>query len=723
MTETRSDAALVLVIDDDPSLRTRARFELAAAGLRVCEAATGEEGIRQIERERPDLVILDVQLPDGDGFSICRSIRALPQGHDLSVLMVTASEDLDAVEAAFQSGATDFTTKPINWRLMRHRARFIVRAGQAFARLQGALGDLSRSQQRLSDAQRLAHVGNWELLVESGRMLWSEEAHRILGYSIGDVEPSREALSAAIHPEDASSVEKALADALAGRSGWSVEHRLVAPEDRPRYVLHQGVVDTDPITGELRMLGTLQDVTERRQSDEKIRRLAFYDSLTGLPNRRMLHKRLEKTLAAAGDREVEVAVMFVDIDRFKWVNDSLGHAAGDRLLAEVANRLLDSLRIQDGIYRSGERTGKHTLSRIGGDEFVISLVLKDGAVNASKVARRILDRLARPIALEGREIAVTASIGIALFPSDGSDVDSLMRQADAAMYDAKHLGRNRYQFYTPALGQAAEQALSIQSGLRKALEAGAFAVEYQPQVDVRTGAPLCLEALVRWTMPGRGPVSPAEFIPIAEESGLIQGIGAWVLERACRDCRDWRASGFPNLRVGVNLSPVQLRRPDIVELIRGCLDGAGLAAEALELELTETALLEQTSTVVENLEALRAMGIRLALDDFGTGYASLSYLKRVDFDSLKIDRSFVRDICVDAGDRAIVSAVAAIGRTFGLHVVAEGVEEEAQEALVLREGCDAMQGYLVCRPGPIEDVLELLRRRDTARLGGTGRLG
>jgi diguanylate cyclase (GGDEF)-like protein/PAS domain S-box-containing protein len=709
------ESPLVLVIDDDASLRTRARFELMAAGLRVVEASTGEEGIRRVVEARPDLVILDVQLPGLDGFGTCRAIRALAQGQDISIVMVTASNDLEAVEVAFESGATDFATKPIHWRLMRHRARFIVRAGQTFRRLQGALDGLSRSEQRLSDAQRLAHVGNWEWLEQSGQMLWSEEAFRILGHHPGDLEPSLDALRASVHPDDRPLFEKAMGDAVASRAGWSIEHRLCTPDGRVRFVQHQGAVDVDPTSNEMRVLGTLQDVTERKQTEERIRQLAFYDSLTGLPNRRMLLERLEKTLRYAMDREVEVALMFIDIDRFKWVNDSLGHSVGDQLLTEVAARLVDSLRTEDGVFRRETAVSHRILSRIGGDEFVISVVLKDGVTNAAKVARRVLGRLAEPVVIEGREIAVTASIGIALFPSDGADADVLMRQADAAMYNAKTLGRNRFQFYTPDLGEAAERALSIQTGLRRAVEEDGFDLEYQPQIDVRTGKALTLEALVRWHVRGRGPISPVEFIPIAEESGLIQGLGAWVLRRACRDCREWQQQGFPNLRVGVNLSPLQLRRADIVAQIARCLEETGLAPNALELELTESALLEHTNTVIRNLEQLREMGIRLALDDFGTGYASLSYLKRVTFDSLKIDRSFVRDICVDAGDRAIVSAVAAIGRTFGLHVVAEGVEDEAQEALVRREGCDAMQGYLVSRPAPIANILELLRTRAAAR--------
>ena len=596
-----------------------------------------------------------------------------------------------------------------------------MRAGNAFNRLQNVLEGLSRSEQRLSDAQRLAHVGNWEWLVDSDQMLWSEEACRILGFRRGDIEPSRAALVASIHPEDRAFFGKAFDDALAARTGWNIEHRVCPPDGGVRFVQHQGVVDVEPLSNELRVLGTIQDVTERTQSEEQIRRLAFYDSLTGLPNRRLLRERVEKTLRYAADQNFHVALMFVDIDRFKWVNDSLGHAVGDQLLSVLAARLIDSLRPEDGVYRRALPESHRILSRIGGDEFVISVLVKDGVVNGSAVARRVLSRLAEPVVLEGRELSVTASIGVALFPGDGQDVDTLMRHADAAMYNAKSLGRNRYQFFTAELGQTAERALSIQSGLRRALDENAFTIEYQPQIDVRSGEALGLEALVRWNAPGRGPVSPVEFIPIAEETGLIQGLGAWVLERACRDCRAWQQAGFPRMRVGVNLSPLQLRRADIVSLVSRCLEESGLAPGSLELELTESALLEHTNTVILNLEGIRELGVRLSLDDFGTGYASLSYLKRVAFDSLKIDRSFVRDICVDAGDRAIVSAVAAIGRTFGLHVVAEGVEEEAQQELVRLEGCDSIQGYLVSRPAPIEQILDLLRKRPGARVVGEGR--
>lgn len=698
---------LVLIVDDDEAMRMRARFELMAAGFRTCEAADGRAALEASRREPPDLVMLDVQMPELDGFETCRRLREQPSGSDLPILMVTASNDLADVERAFQAGATDFATKPVNWASLRHRALFLARAGEAFRRLQRTLIGLAESERRLSDAQRLAHVGNWQWLVERDQMLWSDETFTILGYRRDAQEPSWEALLGAVHPDERGNVEKMLREAVRSQHGWDLEHRLRTAEGQQRFVHHQGSVDIDPLSGERRVLGTLQDTTDRRANEEKIRRLAFYDSLTGLPNRRLLQGRLEKMLRFARANGRQVAVLFVDLDRFKWVNDSLGHAAGDKLLAEASRRLVDSLRVTDAVYRTQPADTSHMLSRVGGDEFVVTLLMHDDSELAAKVARRILSALSRPVSLEGKEISVTASVGIALFPGDAQSPDALMRYADVAMYHAKSGGRSRYQFYTKALSAKADRALLIQGALRRALEAKDFQLYYQPQVSTRTGRLTVLEALIRWEVPGKGLIPPVEFISIAEETGFIEPLGEWVLGQACRDCVQWQREGLPGVGVAVNLSPLQLRKPEIVSVVGRALTATGLEPNSLELELTESALLQHTAEVAENLEQLKQMGVRLALDDFGTGYASLSYLKRIPFDSLKIDREFVRDLESDAGDRAIVAAIVAIARTFGLRVVAEGVETATHERILRAEGCEAMQGYRLGMPAPLPEVLRL----------------
>jgi diguanylate cyclase (GGDEF)-like protein len=634
-------------------------------------------------------------------------MRAEPQGADLPILVVTSCRDESHIEHAFAAGASDFATKPIRWPLLRHRSLFLVQAGEAFRRLQTTLIGLAESERRLSDAQSLAHIGNWQWLVERNEMLWSDETFAILGYERGRTSPSWTSMIDAIHPEERGPVEKMLRASVRAQRGWNIEHRVQNRRGDTRFVHHLGTVDTDPLSGERRVLGTLQDATDRRVSEDRIRRLAFFDSLTGLPNRRLLRQRLDRMLRFARAQGRHVAVLFVDLDRFKWVNDSLGHAAGDQLLAEASSRLVDSLRATDGIYRAGSIETNHVLSRVGGDEFVVTLLLQDDPEIAAKVARRILAALSRPCSIEGKEISVTASVGISLFPSDAQDSDTLMRFADVAMYHAKSGGRSRYQFYTKALSAKADRALLIQGALRRALEARDFQLHYQPQISTKNGRVSAFEALVRWQVPGKGFIPPSEFIGIAEETGLIEPLGEWALAQACRDCREWQRKGLTGVGVAVNLSPLQLRKPEIVELVRRTLQMTGLEPRFLELELTETALLQYTAEVSSNLDQLKGMGVRLALDDFGTGYASLSYLKRIPFDSLKIDREFIRDLENDAGDRAIVSAIVAIARTFGLRVVAEGVETASHERLVREEGCEAMQGYLLGRPEPVAGVLQL----------------
>jgi EAL domain-containing protein (putative c-di-GMP-specific phosphodiesterase class I) len=344
---------------------------------------------------------------------------------------------------------------------------------------------------------------------------------------------------------------------------------------------------------------------------------------------------------------------------------------------------------------------------VGGDEFVITLMTPEGPEVAGKVARRILSALQRPCVIEGKEIAISASIGVALYPTDAQSADALMRHADVAMYNAKKGGRNRYQFYTQALSATADRALLIQAALQRALRENSFTLHYQPQIATRSGRIAGLEALVRWELPGKGIVSPGEFIAIAEETGLILPLGEWALERACADCYAWQRQGFEGVTVAVNVSPVQLRRPEMASVVARTLERTKLAPRFLELELTESALLQHTKQVADTLDQLKRMGVRLALDDFGTGYASMSYLKRISFDTLKIDKEFIRDLGNDAGDEAIVNAIVAIARTFGLRVVAEGVETAQHERLVRELGCEAMQGYRLGMPSPLAQVMRL----------------
>ena len=428
------------------------------------------------------------------------------------------------------------------------------------------------------------------------------------------------------------------------------------------------------------------EIAERRQAEARVHHMAYHDSLTGLPNRALLADRLERAMRTAARSERQLAVMFLDLDRFKTINDSLGHQTGDHLLKEVASRLCRAVRASD------------TVARLGGDEFVVLAPGIRNAAEAGAVAEKILDALDAPFPFEGRMLHITPSIGICLYPDDGVDVDTLMRHADAAMYHAKASGRNNYQFFTQKMNQAAAQHFDMESSLRQALAHEQFELFYQPIVDTGTRCLQSLEVLLRWRRPDTGLVLPDRFIPILEENGLIVAVGEWVMRRACEQSVAWQRAGLPAVPLAVNLSPRQFMHRGLIESIRRTLDVTGIDPALIEFEITETALMQHGEQTLEILGQINAMGIRLSIDDFGTGYSSLAYLKRFPVKKLKIDRAFIKDLDSSAEDRAIVGAIIALSNSLQLEVVAEGVETEQQFALLAAAGCTYAQGYLFSRP-------------------------
>ena len=428
------------------------------------------------------------------------------------------------------------------------------------------------------------------------------------------------------------------------------------------------------------------EIFERMQAEQRIWHMAHHDALTGLPNRALLLDRLGQALTQAARYDANVAVMFLDLDRFKSINDTLGHHIGDELLKHVAERLCTVVRAVD------------IVSRLGGDEFVVVLQEIANTDDAVIVAEKILNALALTVHIEGHPLRATPSIGISIYPDDGADAYALMKNADTAMYHAKEEGRNTFQFFTPRMNTEAERFFQIEHRLRGAVEAGQLRLHYQPLVDMRSRAVCGMEALVRWQDPEQGTIPPAEFIPIAEETGLILPIGEWVLKEALRQNRRWQEEGRPPLPVSVNLSPRQFRQVDLVHSVRAILAETGQPASLLELEITESTLMQDIDETLAKLEALAAMGVRLAIDDFGTGYSSLSYLKRFPVHKLKIDRSFVRDLTHDKDDAAIVAAIVGLAHSLGLDIVAEGVETDAQLAALTGHGCVKFQGYYFSRP-------------------------
>lgn len=495
----------------------------------------------------------------------------------------------------------------------------------------------------------------------------------------------------------------------ASRANRIVSERDRAEEELKKYrnELEQMVEER---TAELRSANDQlqQEITERQRAEEQIHYLAYYDSLTGLPNRIFYKELLTRSLTYAQRYEQILAILFIDLDNFKRINDSLGHNLGDQLLQAFAAKLEKTVRNSDYVARSEKNEITDTVSRPGGDEFMLLLNEISQVQDAANIAGRLLNDLTKPFVLEGHEVIVTASMGISVYPFDGEDAESLLKNAEIAVHHAKGHGKNNYQFYTESMNADVLERLTLENELHKALDRKELLLHFQPKIETRTGKITGVEALIRWNHPGRGLISPGQFIPVAEESGLIVPIGEWVLHTACLQCRAWCDAGFRQISVAVNLSSRQFEQPNLAETAVMALRDAGLATKYLVLEITESMIMQDPERAIVTLQEAKSMGIHVSIDDFGTGYSSLGYLRRFPLDSLKIDRSFVVNSTHNLNDAAIIKAIIALAHSLKLKVVAEGVETEEQEEFLRELDCDEMQGYLFSRPVTGEEIMELL---------------
>lgn len=512
----------------------------------------------------------------------------------------------------------------------------------------------------------------------------------------------------AVDAGDRQRVEQSLKAIITDRTPCDIDHRIMLPNGSEFIVNLQAEAIFDEQLKALTIVGTAQDISERKRSEREIHRLAYYDSLTGLPNRVLFKDRVTHAIAHAHRYRYHLALLFLDLDRFKIINDTLGHNIGDLLLKHVADRLMESVRHSDSIGRTADADQTHELARLGGDEFTVLLTNLRDVQDASKVARRILEALARPFSVGGHEIFVTVSIGIAIFPADGDSVDVLLKNSDTAMYHAKEQGRNNFQFYSNAMNAEANERLLLEGEVRHATEREEFVVYYQPQVDLRSGRIVGAEALLRWQHPQRGLLTPADFLQAASDTGMIRTIDEWVLRTTCRQNRLWHQRGLAVPSVSINVSNSLFHGTTLVKAIEDALGETGLAPDRLELELTESVAMRNVDTSITVLQQLKTMGVQLAIDDFGTGYSSLSYLQRLPVNRVKIDQSFIRELLSRVQPVPIVRAIIAMAHSLQLEVLAEGVEDERQRSILVAEGCDQAQGYLFGRPMPPAEFEKLL---------------
>jgi diguanylate cyclase (GGDEF)-like protein/PAS domain S-box-containing protein len=697
----------VVVIDDRVTNRN-VLTRLAASveeGVRVKAFATPQAALDWVRDTMPDLVITDFKMPGMDGADFTRAFRAIPGAFEVPVVVVTVYEERSYCYQALEAGATDFLLSPVDHHEFRARARNLLTLRKQQKLLEQRAQDLHRelvssSQQheaalRASDSRLRRLIDTVPAMISAvsagGRITLINSAHRRV-YGIDPATATGKTL-AEVHGEDYATQHLVLNAKVfeTGETVPSFEHEVIAPGSSQEHVL---LTTKSPLldqAGRVAEVVTVSlDVTELRRAEAQIRHQAGHDALTGLPNRALFKDFLEHALARARRGNAQAAVLLLDLDRFKGVNDAFGLPCGDLLLQAVAARL------QACVDDAG------AIARLGGDEFAILQSEVRGPDDPRALARRMIDSFGQPFDARGEEVHTSASIGITMFPADGQNADRLLKNAELAMYRAKSNGRNGSCFFAPQMNLVARRTGLLERELRQGFAADQFTVHYQPQRDLRTGRIVAVEALLRWRHPRRGMVRPTEFIGLAEDIGLIGPLTERVLERACRQHRLWQRAGMTGLRLSVNLSPVQFREGGVVQLIERTLAETGFDPQHLEIELTEGVMLESSDAAMASLRRLRKFGIGFSLDDFGTGYSSLAYVKRLPVQRLKIDQSFVHRLGLDGHDEAIVRAVIDLGHSLDLKVTAEGVESAEQLRRLQELGCDEAQGDLISPPLPAE---------------------
>ena len=686
----RSIKSVLLVEDNlgDARLIREMFNEQGQRNVSLTHVECMKDAEKHLAEHAVDMILLDLGLPDTQGLEAVRRTRAAAPRTPMVVL--SGLDDESVALLAIQEGSQDYLIKgQIEPRELIRAMRYAV--------------ERKIIEEKLFDEKERAQVtldciGDAVICtdIEGNITFLNTVAEKLTGWTLAESagKPMAEAfqiVDAATHKTIPDPMDKSVVQNLAGKLP---ANSILIQRDGREIFIEDSVAPIhdrqDKVTGSVLVF---RDVSAARAIAEQIAHSAEHDPLTDLPNRLLLNDRLDQAIAMATRRNGRVAVLFLDLDGFKHINDSLGHLTGDKLLQSVAKRLLDCVRAPD------------TVSRQGGDEFIVLLQELNKSNDAIIAANRILEAVALPHSIDQRELHVTTSIGISIYPSDGLDAETLIKNADTAMYQAKEGGRHGYKFFGSEMNVRAVERQSIEEDLRSALDRNEFTLHYQPKINLKTGEISGIEALIRWNHPRRGLIPPLQFIPIAEDCGLIVPIGAWVLREACTQARAWAVAGLPPMTMAVNVSAIQFRSKDFLERMFAIIGETGMDARSLEIEITESVLVKHAEVATVILRAIRDIGVRVSVDDFGTGYSSFSYLRKFPLDSIKIDQSFVRQITPKTEDAGIVSAIISMGHGLNLRVIAEGVETDEDLAFLKAHHCDEAQGFLFTRPLPAEKLM------------------
>jgi diguanylate cyclase (GGDEF)-like protein/PAS domain S-box-containing protein len=697
----------ILIVDDDPVVLKSLKDLLATRGIDANTAIGGREAIVCLDQKEYDLVLLDLQMPYVSGHDVMRHIKQ--QKMNLSIIIVSGETSFEAARDACSQGAYDFLRKPyatdelmitvknaLKKKLLEKQNKLIQRQLHESERLHRYMVNTSPDIIYILDQD-----GHFSFINDRIETLLGYDSKELIGkhYSI------------LVHQKDLEIARYVFNERRVGdRASRNVELRLKCKDDStPRFfdastlpieLSSMGIYQNEGGTSKKTYLGTYgvaRDITERKMAEDTINFQAYHDLLTNLPNRALLRDRLSLAISQAKREEEMLAVMFLDLDRFKNINDSLGHVVGDELLQQVSTRLKSCVREGD------------TLARFGGDEFTLLLPkITKGKEDVSSIAEKINAVLKAPFVIDNNELYVSASIGIAIYPRDGTNMDLLIKHADIAMYHVKDTGKNNYKFYSDDMTTPYFQNLSLDTGIHKALDNDEFHLMYQPQINLKTGEIVGVEALLRWDHPEHGMITPAEFIPFAEETGMIVEIGHWVLRNACAELRRWRDAGLPEIRMSINMSARQLAEKAIVKHVSNILKDYGIPGHCLEIEITENTIMSDMDSVIQKLKALSKKGVFIAIDDFGTGYSSLSYLHKLPIHTLKIDRAFIKEVNMKHSGNSIINTIVAMARGLNLNVIAEGVESQQQLEYLQEIECCEAQGFLFGKPLPADVITQLL---------------